>query len=234
MTHTNLQDLSSAFMVTPFLAQPKEISKKKSNQLLRKGSWKSYRYSRDTHKYQPLSREERDNRNPDHDYIHFREDSPSDNSKIISQTSSAPLQEKSSTQSSPPERTQPSFYENAIIESKGKIYTGRASVVPTTALSIQPQKTSDSEKTPKPKADSEKNPKPKENPAVSEIRTIESVNPIETFVGKPNTLSCADLNSKTESQTLCIECLSNHSEQKAIENFSSSFEDKFTANNVLR
>ena len=140
----------------------------------------------------------------------------------ISQTSQESSEEKSSTQVSLPERTQPSFYENAIIESKDKIYIGRTSVIPTTALSINTQK----------KPDSEKPSPPPESPITEEIRIAESVNPIETVVGKPNTLSCADLNNDTESQVLCIECLSNHTEQKAISRFSSSFENKFIANNV--
>ena len=302
MTNTPPYGLPSAVMMTPFLAQPKEISKTKSNQLLQKGKWRSYRYSKEKHEYQPLSQEERDNRDPGGDYIHLREETPPapisqtppssqeslkekpptqpdssdrtqpsspettqpdssektqpsspettqpDSSEKTQPSSPETTQPDSSektqpsspettqpdspettqpdsseiTQPSPPERTQPSFYENAIIESKGKIYTGRTSVIPTTALAIEDRQ----------KPDSEESPQASESPVTEEIRVVESVNPIETVVGKPETPSCADLSDNTESQVLCIECLSNRSEQKAISKFSSSFEDKFKAHKI--
>ena len=49
-------------MMTPFIAEPKNISQRRTRRLLREGNWKSYSYSRSTNTYEELEEEELEER----------------------------------------------------------------------------------------------------------------------------------------------------------------------------
>ncbi len=116
MINQNQQNLIYSMMMTPILNQSKEISRNRTDRLLSKGRWNSYRYSKRNNRYESISRKERKKRSSRGSYIHFQDQ---------------------------PEKDIPDSSTTAIIENDGKRYTGKTSAIPTADLSPKTQKASE-------------------------------------------------------------------------------------------
>ena len=235
-------------MMTPIVGQAQDISKRRINKLLKKGRWRSFKYSRENHQYESISNKEVSRRNPQDSYIHIRE-------------TETPKPTSEPAQNIIRETPQASSIGSFMVIPTDKINPSPTSTPPESAQSNRgkPQRTA--EETPPPSSPSPPSPHsppsppaplppPSPSPAQDdiqasdlsletvsteekppenvELQTIEEVTPIKVdYNPNPEQPSCTDIqNSQTTAQSLCISCHTQESEKTAINKFTETFQDR--------
>lgn len=223
-------------MLTPVLKQRTNISKRRVNTQLRRGRWRSLRYSRNRHRYEPVTKEERVQRRPQDTLVHLQEAEPeaapaaeqsaileTPEAAIIGRVIGIPAEalRPAPAPSPPPRPAQPSPPSQTAASEP-------AAEEPETAEPDAPNEEpapSESRSVPAPEAEAEE-----PEPAAAVMITAEEVAPTALEFDPGSQLDpCVHLkDSETIMKSLCIECNKVYYERHYIGEFKRKYEDKVT------